>query len=69
MNLYDTKSENLLAPFQMAVIFPDYVSSEDKLWKGYITECLYRMCSFSGSSASVRSFVEYSTESENSTNR
>lgn len=105
--IYDTKSENLLAPnelqnvaetdcgkiiltgydlsysyivydvtrieqnyvFQMTVIFPDYVSSEDKLWKGYITECLYRMCSFSGSSASVRSFVEYSAESENSTSR
>lgn len=44
---------------QMIVVFPIYVSSDDKLQKDYITECLYRMCGFSGSSAPVESYEDY----------
>ena len=45
--------------YQMIVVFPDYVSEKDKLQKDYLTECLYRMCGFSGSSKAVQSFEDY----------
>ncbi len=44
---------------QMRILFPSYVSTEDELQKGYVTECMYRMCGFSGSSNWYRSFEEY----------
>ena len=45
---------------QMQVIFPDYKDEQDKWQKGYVTECIYRLCGFSGSSANgCRSYEEY----------
>lgn len=44
---------------QMKVIFPDYVSEEDRLQKGYVTECYYRMCGFSDSQYDYRTYEEY----------
>lgn len=32
---------------QMKIIFPDYTGEEDRLQKGYVTECFYRMAGFS----------------------
>ncbi len=44
---------------QMQVIFPAYTSEDDKDLKGYVTENLYRLCGFSGSQRSPRSYEEY----------
>ncbi len=44
---------------QMMIAFPVYTSEEDELQKGYVTECMYRMCGFSGSSQPPRSYEEY----------
>lgn len=45
---------------QMQVLFPDYSGKEDQWQKGYVTECIYRLCGFSGSSATgCRSYDEY----------
>lgn len=44
---------------QMKVIFPAYQGEEDKLQKDYITECLYRMCGFSGNKSEYRTYEEY----------
>ena len=46
---------------QMLVIYPSYISGEDKLQKDYVTECYYRMCGFSGSSDWFRSYEDYRT--------
>lgn len=43
----------------MKLYFPQYTGSEDKLQKGYVTECIYRMCRFSGSTNLPRSYQEY----------
>lgn len=43
----------------MKLYFPQYTGAEDQLQKGYVTECVYRMCAFSGSSKSPRSYQEY----------
>ena len=45
--------------FQMKIIFPSYENSEDKLQKDYITECMYRMCGFSGTAERVRVYHDY----------
>ena len=45
--------------FQMKVIFPRYTDDYDKMAKDYFTECVYRLCGFSGSTKEVRSFAEY----------
>jgi len=44
---------------KMKMICPPYENEEDKLQKGYLTECIYRLCKFSGSTDWVRSFEEY----------
>lgn len=44
---------------QMFMIFPEYTTDEDEMQKGYVTECVYRLCGFSGSSSAPRSFEEY----------
>ena len=44
---------------QMVVTFPAYTGEEDKDLKGYTTECIYRMCGFSGNTQEVRSYEEY----------
>jgi hypothetical protein len=44
---------------EMQVVFPNYTSEEDQLQKAYVTECYYRMCGFSGSSASPRTYSEF----------
>ena len=43
----------------MYVVFPGYTSEDDKNQKGYVTENIYRLFSFSGSTASPRSYAEY----------
>ena len=43
----------------MKLIFPQYTGEEDKMQKGYITECVYRLCGFSGSSDGPRSYQDY----------
>ncbi len=43
----------------MKVIFTQYAGEEDQLQKGYVTECIYRLCGFSGSSKMPRSYQEY----------
>lgn len=44
---------------QMKFICPPYEDEEDQLEKGYLTECIYRLCKFSGSGKWVRSYDEY----------
>lgn len=48
---------------QMKIIFPAYQGIEDKFQKDYVTECLYRLCGFSGSTANCRSYEAYKAES------
>lgn len=48
---------------QMKIIFPVYQGNEDKFQKDYMTECLYRLCGFSGSTANCRSYDKYKEES------
>ena len=43
----------------MTVVTPNYIGNQDELYKGYVTECLYRMCGFSDATAPWRSFNEY----------
>lgn len=43
----------------MTVVTPNYKGNQDELHKGYVTECLYRMCGFSDATAPWRSFNEY----------
>lgn len=43
----------------MTVVTPNYKGNQDELYKGYVTECLYRMCGFSDATAPWRSFNEY----------
>lgn len=49
---------------QMKVITPNYLGNEDEFRKGYVTECLYRMCGFSDSTAGWRSYSEYTEEAD-----
>lgn len=45
---------------QMQVLTPDYEDEQDQLQKSYVTDCLYRLCGFSGTSESVcRSYEEF----------
>ena len=44
---------------QMKVIFPQYTDDFDKMTKDYFTECVYRLCEFSGNTKEFRSFAEY----------
>lgn len=44
---------------QMKVIFPDYTGESDKIQKGYVTECFYRLCGFSGADRGPRSYEEF----------
>lgn len=50
---------------EMSVTLPIYMSEEDKLQEGYITECLYRLCGFSGSSKLPQTYEEYRAYWEN----
>lgn len=43
----------------MKLYFPQYTGAQDQLQKGYVTECVYRMCEFSGSSKPPRSYEEF----------
>lgn len=43
----------------MTVVTPNYKGNQDELYKGYVTECLYRMCGFSDATVPWRSFNEY----------
>lgn len=43
----------------MKILTPAYESRQDELYKGYVTECLYRMCGFSDSDDTWRSYSEY----------
>lgn len=44
---------------QMVFTCPEYTDREDKMRKGYVTECIYRMCRFAKSGSWVRNFWEY----------
>ena len=46
--------------YQMFVVYPSYTSDDDKLQKDYVTECIYRMCGFSGSTKEPQTYDEYS---------
>ncbi|MCM1048940.1 MAG: zinc-ribbon domain-containing protein [Clostridiales bacterium] len=58
-DLFNVDSEYVM---QMKVIFPAYQDVEDKLQKDYVTECLYRLCGFSGSKTNCRSYETYKSE-------
>jgi hypothetical protein len=60
-DLLKTTDEYVL---QMTVYFPDYTSEEDRLEKAYVTECLYRLCGFSGSSKPTRSYADFLEENQ-----
>lgn len=47
------------AVMEMYITYPFETSAEDKNEKWYYVECMYRMCGFSGSARSPRSFQEY----------
>lgn len=44
---------------RMEFAYSETISEEDKAQKWYITECLYRLCGFSGTSKNTRPFEEY----------
>lgn len=46
----------------MTMVTPNYKGNQDELYKGYVTECLYRMCGFSDTTESWRSFDEYAED-------
>lgn len=48
---------------QMKIIIPAYQGIEDKLQKAYVTECMYRLCGFSGSTANCRRYETFKAES------
>ena len=54
--LIKIESSNIMC---MTVVIPNYKGNQDELYKGYVTECLYRMCGFSDSADSWRSFDKY----------
>lgn len=47
------------AVMEMYITYPFETRAEDKNEKWYYVECMYRMCGFSGSAKSPRSFQEY----------
>lgn len=47
---------------QMRIVFPSYTDDEDRFRKDYMSECLYRMCTFSDANDGVRSYRDYITE-------
>ena len=57
--IYDMVKAESDYVLHMKVIFPQYTGEEDQLQKGYVTECIYRLCGFSGSSKMPRSYQEY----------
>lgn len=59
-DLFHVDSEYVM---QMKIVFPAYQGMEDKFQKDYVTECLYRLCGFSGSTANCRSYEIYKAES------
>lgn len=63
--IYDMAKIEQNYVLQMIVTFPNYTSEEDKLQKDYITECLYRLCGFSGSSKLPQSYENYRAHWEN----
>ena len=54
--LIKIESSNIMS---MTVVTPNYKGNQDELYKGYVTECLYRMCGFSDTTDQWRSFDEY----------
>lgn len=44
---------------RMYIILSEYISEEDKNYKGYVVENMYRLCGFSDSKYSPRSYEEY----------
>ena len=44
---------------RMYIILSQYISDEDKNYKGYVVENMYRLCGFSDSKYSPRSYEEY----------
>lgn len=58
-NLFYVDSEYVM---QMEIVFSVYRGVEDELQKAYVTECMYRLCGFSGSTANCRSYETFKTE-------
>ncbi|MCM1088833.1 MAG: zinc-ribbon domain-containing protein [Muribaculaceae bacterium] len=61
--VYDLMKVDNEYVMQMQIIFPAYRGNEDKFQKDYVTECLYRLCGFSGSTLTCRSYEKYKEES------
>ncbi len=47
--------------FILHMVTPQYTSEEDKVQKGYVTECVYRYCGWSGTQSEPRTYPEYFT--------
>jgi len=45
--------------YKMSMEMPMYKSQEEKLQQAYVTECIYRMCGFSGSTNWARTYQEF----------
>lgn len=50
--------------YEMRTSFSDFEDDDDKDWKSYYTECLYRSCGFSNSSKEPRSYSDYLKDKE-----
>ena len=61
--IYDLTNVDAEYVMQMKVVFPAYQGVRDRFQKDYVTECLYRLCGFSGSTANCRSYETYKAES------
>lgn len=61
--VYDLTNVDSEYVMQMKIVFPAYQGVKDKFQKDYVTECLYRLCGFSGSTANCRSYETYKAES------
>ncbi len=57
--IYDLIRVDYNYVYVLHMITPAYTSEEDKIEKGYVTECVYRYCGWSGSQSYPRSYSEY----------
>lgn len=58
-SIYDMVKTEENYVMQMKIIWPISTDADDEMYKDYILECIYRMCGFSDSSKSCRSYADF----------
>lgn len=57
--LYEVVNVSRDEVMRMRILTPDGTSYTDRLHKNYVTECMFRLCGFSNSGKSTRSYDEF----------